>query len=150
MTATDLARFERYVELIPFHACWQWVGPHRHHGYGCMSVGGRVQYAHRLSYERHVGPIPSGAVLDHLCRNTSCVNHRHLEPVSHRVNVLRGTAPAARHARATHCPHGHPLDGFSKLRPGNRRGGFRHCKTCKRAYQSEWQRAKRAAARGTA
>lgn len=41
-------------------------------------------------YELLVGPIPEGLTIDHLCRNTMCVNPDHLEPVTHRENLMRG------------------------------------------------------------
>ncbi len=46
--------------------------------------------AHRFSYERAKGPIPDGLTLDHLCRVSSCINPDHLDPVTHRENMLRG------------------------------------------------------------
>ena len=46
--------------------------------------------AHRVYYERHVGPVPEGLELDHLCRNPGCVNPEHLEPVTHAENIRRG------------------------------------------------------------
>lgn len=58
---------------------------------------------HRLSYEAFKGPVPDGAVIDHVCRNTLCYNPDHLEAVSQKENVLRGalTKPENRHkARA--------------------------------------------------
>ena len=49
---------------------------------------------HRVVYEHRVGPIPKGLDLDHVkargCRSRACVNPAHLEPVTTRVNVLRG------------------------------------------------------------
>lgn len=72
--------------------CWVWCARLNRNGYGRLSVGGRELMAHRLSYEAHVGPIPDGLLLDHLCRVRQCVNPAHLEPVTHQVNTLRGEA----------------------------------------------------------
>lgn len=71
--------------------CWIWQGSVSNTGYG--RIGSR--YAHRVSYERSNGPIPDGLTIDHLCRTTLCVNPDHLEPVTHRENVLRGMSPGA-------------------------------------------------------
>lgn len=82
--------------------CWLWQGALNTKGYAVLSVGGRGgrrHYAHRLSYEIHVGPIPAGLQIDHLCRVRRCVNPAHLEPVTNRENVLRGIA--ARQLEAT-------------------------------------------------
>lgn len=69
--------------------CWLWQGTLRA-GYGRVKIGGRLQEAHRASYEHHVGPIPEGLVVDHLCRNRSCINPAHLEPVTEMENIRRG------------------------------------------------------------
>ena len=107
--------------------CWHWMGSKFPTGYGRFKVGGKVCYAHRFSYELFVGPIPDGLSIDHLCRNHPCVNPGHLEPVTHRVNVLRGCAPTAHNAAKTHCPKGHAYDLFNTY--VNRQGG-RSCKAC--------------------
>lgn len=87
-------------------ACWLWTGSLRA-GYGQIRVrtetGWTVAAAHRVSYELARGPIPDGLDLDHLCRNTVCVNPRHLEPVTRQTNVLRGVGPSATNARKTNC-----------------------------------------------
>lgn len=60
--------------------------------YGQISVGGKMRQAHVVYYERHVGPIPEGRDLDHLCRVPRCVNPAHVEPVLPAVNTRRGNS----------------------------------------------------------
>lgn len=72
--------------------CWQWNGP-TNGRYGMLYLpswtGRHGVYAHRASYELFVADIPDVLEIDHLCRNTLCVNPEHLEPVTPRVNKLR-------------------------------------------------------------
>lgn len=70
-------------------ACWEWFGTVSPGGYGTLQVNGRRKQAHRFMYEREIGPIPDGLHLDHLCRNTLCVNPAHLEPVTPQENTRR-------------------------------------------------------------
>lgn len=114
------SEFDRFIEKTrpAENGCIEWTGGLNGAGYGQFYRGGRNSanetgkgYAHRYAYEYYVGPIPDGMHLDHLCRNRKCCNPAHLEPVTHRENILRGSAPAARHARKTHCPAGHEYSG---------------------------------------
>ena len=97
-------------------------------GYGSLSRAGRTLLAHRVAYEQMVGPIPEGLTLDHLCRNRACVNPDHLEPVTMRVNVLRGVGFAGKNARKTHCLRGHAYDAENTRHYGPRR----RCRACER------------------
>ena len=72
--------------------CWLWMGSTVRGGYGQIRDERRAKYVHRVAYESVVGEIPSGLQLDHLCRVRRCVNPRHLEPVTQKVNVGRGLA----------------------------------------------------------
>lgn len=120
--------------------CWLW--PTRaQRGYGTVSVAGRIRPAHVAFYELSVGPVAEGLELDHLCRNHACVNPKHLEAVTHQVNVLRGTSPAAKHAQATHCPAGHP---YSPENTSYFDGGRRRCRECLRARNRTYMRNYRA------
>ena len=101
-------------------------------GYGVVQVGGRIQRAHRVVYETAIGPIPVGLELDHLCRNRSCVNPFHLEPVTGVENIRRGESTSARHARQTHCLRGHEFTAantYLRLR-GHKQERF--CRECSR------------------
>lgn len=93
--------------------CWEWRGSKARDGYGIFWHKGRQLSAHRLVYTLTSGPIPPGLTLDHLCRNTGCVNPSHLEPVSMRENTLRGTTGPAQNARKTQCQYGHSFDLFN-------------------------------------
>jgi hypothetical protein len=67
------------------NGCWNWTGKIASHGYGIF----RSKYAHRAMYEKLVGVIPTGKLIDHLCRNRRCVNPKHLEIVTQAENLRR-------------------------------------------------------------
>lgn len=110
--------------------CWEWTGAISR-GYGIFrgqGKGGRAYKAHRWAYEYLVGPIPEGLESDHLCRNRRCVNPWHIEPVTRRVNVLRGSGVSSQNAAKLFCKNGHPLTGQNVyIRPNN---GSRMCRAC--------------------
>lgn len=120
--------------------CWVWIASRTSGGYGKAWRAGRTVLAHRLAYETTHGPIPSGMQLDHLCRNRACVNPSHLEPVTARVNTLRGTSGAAQNAVKTHCPQGHAYDETNT----GRNAGSRYCKPCQAAHARRYRAARRA------
>lgn len=99
-------------------------------GYSHLGFQGRTLFVHRVAYELAHGPIPPGLTLDHLCRNRACCNPDHLEPVTNKENILRGTAPSAINARMTECRNGHPFVGVDSQ-------GKRRCKTCRNTYVRE-------------
>ncbi len=124
-------RFWSKVDLFSGD-CWIWLSRKRN-GYGQFRHGNHSTQAHRIAYEEICGPIPQGLNLDHLCRNRSCVRPTHLEPVTQRVNTLRGETIPAAHATKTHCPKGHPL-AQGNLVPWKQKNGSRVCKICKKAH----------------
>lgn len=157
-SAPALSRFERFIRFEPCATrsdlgdCWTWTGSlcagdlRSGRKYGSFHTGTkklgneRTNLAHRLSYEWWVGEIPKGLHLDHLCRNTRCVNPWHLEPVTCLVNNLRGNGVVAKNVAKTHCPKGHPYDEENTYRRPERFGrSSRDCKACKREALRAWQ-----------
>lgn len=83
----------RYV-VHPGTGCWEWRGYADRNGYGRIydptrPNGKKTQWAHRVFFERHNGPIPDGHDIDHVCQNTICVNPAHLEAVTRAEHVAR-------------------------------------------------------------
>jgi hypothetical protein len=132
-------RFWSKVEPTGF--CWNWTASLKGGGYGQYWNDARNNvYAHRHAYELLVGPIPKGLVLDHLCRNPSCVNPDHLEPVVQGENIRRGFSGLAKRASALECPNGHPYDGKNT---GWRTTGHRRCRACNAAHARRYRSARR-------
>ena len=88
------------------NGCWVRAAYIDNKGYGTFRDG-KMTLAHRYAYIELRGPIPGDLELDHLCRNSRCVNPAHLEPVTHRMNILRGIGMCAINAKKTSCSYGH-------------------------------------------
>lgn len=125
--------------------CWLWTGATDPNGYGRVKVDGRTLMVHRFAYESMRAEIPEGLHLDHLCRRPLCVNPDHLEPVTHRINTLRGMAPTAVAHRTNTCKRGHSLlDAYIKA------NGSRTCRTCSHIRRVAQYAAYRAARKSAA
>lgn len=112
-------------------SCWPWLAHVRPKGYGLFES----KSAHRIAYEFVVGVIPDDLHIDHLCRNTRCVNPKHLEPVTNAENRRR------RADAQTHCKYGHE---FTPENTTVNRRGARVCRTCTRVQGTENYRRKHA------
>ncbi len=121
--------------VIDENGCHLWTGFIDKAGYGRIREGGRdtpVLYAHRATYEMEIGPIPDGCELDHLCRVKHCRNPQHLEPVPHRINILRSDAPTVVLNREGRCLNGHPATPENVYRRKGS-GEIVYCRPCRRA-----------------
>ena len=67
--------------------CWLWPHGKNSKGYGRAKIGGVCVPVHRHSYAYHVGPIPTGLLIDHVCHTKACYNPYHLRPVTNKQNM---------------------------------------------------------------
>lgn len=141
------ACFEAHVFRADELGCWLWLGAlSKKTRYGLLNYKDKNYLAHKVAYELYIEDIPSGLVLDHLCRVRFCCNPWHLEPVTTQINNLRGVGFAATNAAKTHCPAGHAYEenNVRLLRKGN--GVLRGCKACHRIREAK-RRARKAEVR---
>lgn len=87
-------------KVLKTDSCWIYTG-RKDNGYGRFWYMGKGFLAHRWIYEELVSDIPEKMQIDHLCRNRSCVNIKHLEIVSNNEQQRR------RSLSYIYCKNGH-------------------------------------------
>ena len=130
MKGTPLARFLAKVNPGPTYdsGCWIWkaaVASKRpgKPGYGRFWNGEAYVPAHCFAYTEFTHrSIPEGWEVDHLCRNSLCVNPAHLEAVSQAENLRRQAVAN----RKTYCPQGHEFTSENTRYEGT----HRRCRQC--------------------
>ena len=88
----------------------------------------RRTYIYRSEYERIVGPIPEGYVIDHVCQNPNCWEPTHLEAVTSGENTRRHY-----HNQPT-CRRGHAWTEENTI---HRTDGRRRCRACYEQWEAE-------------
>ena len=131
---TEIGSLLARCDLHAPNGCWEFLGC-LDQGYGRAVFRGKDGNVHKHVYEELVGPVEEGLELDHLCRNRPCCNPAHLEPVSRKVNILRGDSPTAMNARKVACLKGHPLSGDNLYLPPN---GKRQCRACRKEASAKF------------
>lgn len=146
-----IAQLDRH-SVKRLSGCIEWSGSKGKGGYGVLYATRRPKRrrvgAHRAAWLVRRGDIPAGLVPDHLCRNTSCVNVKHMEVVTNAINTRRGDhtrkrgRSGVRPGRAIHTCRKHDRDdGYLH----KNKAGYQSwtCRICRREAVKRYRARKR-------
>lgn len=81
--ASDMERFDKCFRSAGPGECWEWDGARHPKGCGAFRLAKTSVPAHRFACaSAHSMFVPDGMVVDHVCRNRSCVDSDHLRAVT--------------------------------------------------------------------
>jgi hypothetical protein len=121
------------------NGCWIWTGSKKEDGYGFFCYQGRTTRAHRVALilsgvdvPEYDGGSGKGIVVDHICKNVSCVRPSHLRLVEQKENTTTlARGGIFKHNREKkNCRHGHALSGHNLAIHPHKGKPVRGCLTC--------------------
>jgi hypothetical protein len=142
--------FDKVPDLGP-DVCWPFKGPPTNKGYchfhlsGDPKRGDRIRIlAHRFAWILANGKdIPDGLVVDHICKNTVCVNPAHLRVVTQEDNctVLARPTPFHTNRTKTHCSKGHEFspENTAMIPPRGQPDSPKRTRICLTCYPGNWR-----------
>lgn len=129
----DVERFLSRVEIQDSHWIYRGYGTGKDRCYPVIGINGGYVKAYRFAYMLWIGPLSKSLEVDHVCRNTFCVNPEHLEAVTTKTNIRRARGWTQVNSK-WYCKHGHLVEGHNLyVQPSNGRESCRECGRLKTA-----------------
>lgn len=114
-------RFTSFYKIVD--GCFLWTNYLDKDGYGTFYFRKKLRRAHRVAVFISQGAIPDGMVVDHICKNRSCVNVAHLRVITKTQNTLENSkSVGAINKMKEFCKFGHKFDRHY--------GKQRYCSIC--------------------
>lgn len=117
--------------------CWLWTGALNEKGYGIISINGKSEGVHRVSYKEFIGEIKNQVLHKIPCFFKHCFFPDHLYDGTAQNNVndsmIVGTHSYAKKILDSNCHLGHPYDKVNSR-------GERICSTCMKIAKSKYNK----------
>jgi hypothetical protein len=136
--ATPIPRFDNHEKFLShirvMGECWIYQVNYSGSWYRSLAIGGKQFKAHRVSMSIFKGDLNPELVIDHICRNKSCVNPDHLREVTQKINNCENSLSITGFNKfKTHCKYGHEYTPENTKRTST----GRNCRICIRALNNK-------------
>lgn len=138
ISQADADKFWAKVNVLGVDDCWVFyyrLGKEDKYTTFRLDTG-KGMSAHRVAYATKVASFPKHLTIDHLCKVKSCLNPKHLEPVTTAENNRRSS-----HQQKSYCMYGHPYTEENIYRSPR---GDRSCIKCRRERERAYADKKKA------